>query len=61
MHQDTIATLTPTVCRLMGIPAPELASRPGLEPVARRASTVFGHAGAQRCLVYCPDALGDHI
>jgi hypothetical protein len=56
----TIASLTPTLSALLGTEPPELSSSTPLEAVVR------GRAGdrtrpVSRCLVYCPDALGDHV
>ena len=61
MHEGTIASLTPTVCRLLRITAPELVSEPYLASVDERALAMLGDNGVQRCLIYCPDALGDHL
>lgn len=61
MYEGTIASLTPTVCRLLRISAPKLVSEPYLASVDKRALAVVGDSGVQRCLIYCPDALGDHL
>jgi len=61
MFEGTIASLTPTVCRLLRITAPTLAGEPYLAPVNERALATLGDNAVQRCLIYCPDALGDHL
>lgn len=57
MFEGTIASLTPTVCGLFGMEPPALASEPMLSSIRARRGT----EPVERCLVYCPDALGDHI
>ena len=49
------------VCSLFGINAPALTSEPVLDAVRKYANSTLGTAPVERCLVYCPDALGDHI
>ncbi len=61
MPEGTIASLTPTLCRLLRIGAPELVSEPSLASVGRRAAEALRDRWVQRCLIYCPDALGDHL
>lgn len=53
----SIATVTPTVCELFGIPAPSISSEKSLV----RAIHGFDGTPIERCLIYCPDALGDHL
>jgi Type I phosphodiesterase / nucleotide pyrophosphatase len=60
-REGTIASLTPTVCRLFRVPAPALADEPALASVVGRADRTPGKGAVARCLVYCPDALGDHL
>jgi hypothetical protein len=48
-----IRSVTPTLCRLMGIDPPAVCSAPGLEPVLALAP-----AGVERVLVYGADAIG---
>jgi hypothetical protein len=61
MFEGTIASLTPTVCHLLGVRVPALASEPSLASVNEQAAARLGSARVQRCLIYCPDALGDHL
>jgi len=61
MHERTIASLTPTVCALFGIEAPALAGEPAAEAVLHYAQERLGGEPIERCLVYCPDALGEQI
>jgi hypothetical protein len=58
--QSTIASVTPTVCALLGIAPPALSSEPALAAVLQDAGEIVG-GPVERCLVYCPDALGDHV
>ncbi len=51
MH--TIASVTPTLCRLMGIEPPKVCTAPPLEPVL-----AFGPVRAECVLVYGADAIG---
>ena len=48
-----IRSVTPTLCRLMGIEPPGVCSAPALEPVLAVSS-----GQAERVLVYAPDAIG---
>lgn len=56
---NSIRSVTPTVCSLMGIP-PLPGERP-LETVLDGAWEVFSEGVAERCLVFAPDALGSHL
>jgi hypothetical protein len=49
----TIASVTPTLCRLMGVEPPNVCSAPALEEVLMAAQ-----AKVQRVLVYAADAIG---
>ena len=61
MTRSTIASLTPTVCDLFRIPPPLINGEAGLKTVGDHARALLGEAAIDRCLVYCPDALGEHI
>ncbi|MDO5581713.1 MAG: carbonic anhydrase [Planctomycetia bacterium] len=54
------AALTPTVCALMNVPAPSICESDPIEPVLKKAQSVFvDHKPVQRALIFCPDAIGD--
>lgn len=59
-REGTVASLAPTVCSLLGLPAPGAAEEGPLDSVLRFASAA-GALPVGRCLVYCPDAVGDHL
>lgn len=61
MCQRSIASLTATVCGLFAVPPPRLAVEPSLPGVDQLASDLFDQRGLERCLIYCPDAVGDHL
>lgn len=60
-YEGTIASLTPTVCGLVGVAPPALANEPMLPSVRARVRATLGEQAIERCLVYCPDAVGDHV
>jgi hypothetical protein len=57
----TVASLTPTVTHLFATLAPRLASEPPLEAVSQLKSQNLGIDPIERCLIFCPDALGAHV
>jgi hypothetical protein len=59
--RPTIASLAPTLCALCGVRAPFDCSAPTLRHVLELARTTLGSAPVERCLVFAPDALGDHV
>lgn len=61
MSIPSIASVTSTVCRLFGVEPPALASESALEPILDHARHAFGPRPVQRCLIFCPDALGNHL
>ena len=61
MLEGTIASLAPTVCGLFGVDPPVLTSEPMLPSINARFRATLGEEAIERCLVYCPDALGDHV
>lgn len=58
---STIASLAPTVARLFGAAPPALAGEPPLAAVLDGRERVLRGAPIERCLVFCPDALGAGI
>ena len=58
---SSIASLTPTVAHLFGIAMPALAREGPIESVLEMHKRFAGGKPIERCLIYCPDALGVHI
>lgn len=56
-----ISAITPTICRLFGIRAPEVASAAPLGDVLSYAEGVLADRPVERCLVFAPDAIGEHL
>lgn len=57
----SIASLTPTVAHLFAVARPGLAAESRLELVVELHQRVLGEEAIERCLIFCPDALGLHI
>jgi len=55
-----LSSTTATICRLVGINAPDGIAAP-LEPVVAKAEQELGGQPAERVLVYAPDAIGRHL
>jgi hypothetical protein len=53
LHLPAIASVTPTLCRLLSVEPPAVCSAPALELVL-----ALGLARVERVLVYAPDAIG---
>ncbi|MGE5193605.1 MAG: tyrosine-type recombinase/integrase, partial [Deltaproteobacteria bacterium] len=58
---DCITDLTPTVCKLMGVPPPKTAASSNLESIGSAADRIFSGQSAEKCLIFCPDAIGAHL
>lgn len=65
MHEPepipSIQSVTPALCRLLRVPVPALSVGPPPGSVTRAAHEIFSDRPATRCLVFAPDALGDHL
>ena len=66
-HKDTynldfsIADLAPTLCALAGVPMPSSCCATPIACVVDQASHLMGGVGkAEKLLVFCPDAIGEH-
>jgi hypothetical protein len=59
--EGSIATLTPTVANLFAAAIPTLAREPPIESVLEVHKRVVCGEPMERCLIFCPDALGLHI
>src|SRR5690606_5858086 len=60
-YEGTIASVAPTVCELFGIPTPTSSLESSLDSVLRYSAGRLNGAPIERCLIYCPDALGNHL
>jgi len=58
---DCLTSLTPTVCQLVGVPPPRATACSGLTRVALAAEQIFDGKPVQKCLIFCPDAIGAHL
>lgn len=57
----SIRSVTPTICALMGIDPPRICDARALDAVVSAASEIVGATPMERCLIYAPDALGEHL
>lgn len=60
-ERQTIASVAPTICAVMGIPAPMVSTAGVIGDVISEAGRVFGGGSAEKCLVFAPDAMGCHL
>ena len=58
-QQGSVATLTPTICHLLGIEPPHVSAEPALDMVISAVETK--DSPLQRCLIFSPDAIGAHL
>ncbi|MCJ7561009.1 alkaline phosphatase family protein [Candidatus Bathyarchaeota archaeon] len=58
---NSIRAVTPTLCYLLGISPPALSTSLPLADVLRISRTVFNDEKVEKCLVFAPDALGNHL
>lgn len=56
--RETIASVAPTLCALMGVPAPQGSTAEVLREAVLEAGRLFGGGTAEKCLVFAPDAMG---
>jgi hypothetical protein len=54
----SIASVTPTICSLMGIEPPRESTPPPISTVVSAASKILGGGSVEKVLVYAPDAIG---
>jgi hypothetical protein len=60
-YEGSIATVTPTICDLFGVRPPVVCNHEPLASVREAFADQLRSSTVERCLVYCPDALGDHL
>jgi hypothetical protein len=60
-ERATIQSVTPTVCALMGIEPPRICEAPPLDAAVSVARATAGKKPITRCLIYAPDAVGEHL
>jgi hypothetical protein len=58
-HQGSIASLTPTICHLLGIAPPDVSAEPALDMVISALDE--NKLPLQKCLIFSPDAIGAHL
>jgi hypothetical protein len=58
---NCITSITPTLCKLMGISPPATAKGNALDGVIQAAQANLGHPYIEKCLIYCPDAIGTKL
>lgn len=56
-----VTSLTPTICGLFDIPLPETSTKTAIEPVMTEGKRLFGGQPLEKCLIYAPDAVGNHL
>lgn len=59
LYQGSIASLTPTVCHLLGVKPPLISAEPPLNIVI--AALAKDKAPMEKCLIVAPDAIGAHL
>lgn len=59
--RETIASVAPTLCALMGVFAPNGSTAGAVRNAVSEADRVFGGGNAEKCLVFAPDAMGCHL
>ena len=57
----TIQAVTPTLCRLLGVSLPALCDSRPLDTILENSQKAFNGLDAQKCLVFAPDAIGNHL
>jgi hypothetical protein len=58
---ETVAYFTPTICRLLNIPKPNLSSAESSNEIINYSGSVLGQESIQKCLIYAPDAIGEVV
>jgi hypothetical protein len=58
---QSIDSVTPTLCRLMQIPTPSIASAEPLKSVLEAGTDILDGEPVEKCLVYLPDAIGEYL
>ncbi|MDH5355505.1 MAG: alkaline phosphatase family protein [Gammaproteobacteria bacterium] len=59
LHQDSIASLTPSICHLLGVKPPENSAEPALNMVI--STLEKKNLPLQKCLIVAQDAIGAHL
>lgn len=60
-YEGSIASVTPTICDLFGVEPPAVCHHLPLTSVRAAFASTLTKSPIERCLVYCPDALGNHL
>ena len=56
-----ITSVTPTICRLMQVPLPELSTPDTIRKVVDTAGSVLKGSPVEKCFIYAPDAIGEAL
>ena len=57
----SIQSVTPTLCQLMNIAYPAICDAAPVDSVCQIARNILDGEPVQKCLIYAPDALGNHL
>jgi len=60
-ERPSIASATPTIAALFGISPPAICQASSISSVLQAAARTFEGRRAEKCLVFAPDAFGDHL
>ena len=58
-HQGTIASLTPTLCHLLGVKSPQISEEPALDMII--STLEEKNLPLEKSLIIAPDAIGAHL
>ena len=58
---SSVAYFAPTLCRLMGIPGPDVSSADPMDLILSEVEDVLGGEPVDKCLIYAPDAIGQFL
>jgi len=59
LHQGTIASLTPTICHLLGVEPSGISDEPALDMII--SAVEEKNLPLEKCLIVAPDAIGAHL
>ena len=56
-----ITAITPTICRLMDVPPPNISTMDTIKRIVEISSCVLRGSVVEKCLIYAPDAIGEWL
>jgi len=56
-----ITSITPTICKLMGVEPPGISTAEVIDEVVDAAGKTLGVQKVEKCLIYAPDAIGETL